>query len=248
MSDESDSAKIDPRQSSWAAPVSKLKAATAPGNAINLNVEGRELVGPLQGFGQLWQKTYWVRLEGASQTPQQVVAAWKENFPRFWPAGNYFYSPLTGLAPGEVALLNLSMPGGMPLSTGMMVLYVDDTAFTLMTPQGHMESGFITFSAYEQDGVTVAQVESLARANDPMYEIGFMMFAHRRQEAFWHQTLAALAAHFGAQQPEVKMRKACIDTRWQWREARNVWHNAAMRTGLYLAATPVRWVGRALKR
>ena len=39
----------------WAQPVSKLKVAHAPAGAVNLNVEGRQVVGPLQGFGQLWQ-------------------------------------------------------------------------------------------------------------------------------------------------------------------------------------------------
>jgi hypothetical protein len=234
------------RDSAWAAPVTKLKVGQVQG-AINLNVEGRELVGPLQGFGQLWQKTYWVRLAGASVTPQQVIASWKQNFPKFWPAGNRFYGSLVGIQPGEVAVLNLAMPGGMPLSTGVMVLYSDDASFTLMTPQGHMESGWITFSAFERDGATVAQVESLARANDPMYELGFMLFAHSTQEQFWLATLAALAGHFGVN-GQVQMRKMCIDSRWQWHQARNIWHNAAMRTGMYVALTPLRWVGRLFKR
>jgi hypothetical protein len=128
-----------------------------------------------------------------------------------------------------------------------MVLYADDVSFTLMTPQGHMESGWITFSVFEQDGAVVAQVESLARANDPLYEMGFLVFAHKRQEDFWLHTLGALAQHFGvAGQPQ--MRKACVDTRWQWSETKNVWHNAAMRTGAYVALSPVRWVGRLFGR
>ena len=138
----------DPRAGTWATQVGKLKVDNVPG-AINLNVAGRELVGPLQGFGQLWQKTYWVRLAGANITPAQLIEAWKQHFPKFWPAGNRFYGSLVGIKPGEVAVLNLAMPGGMPLSTGVMVLYSDDVSFSLMTPQGHMESGWITFSAYE---------------------------------------------------------------------------------------------------
>jgi hypothetical protein len=110
-----------------------------------------------------------------------------------------------------------------------------------------MESGWITFSAYEENGVTVAQVESMARANDPMYEMGFMLFAHGNQEKFWQDTLAALARHFNVN-GQVQMRKACVDSRWQWSLARNVWHNAAMRTGMYVALAPFRWVGRIFKR
>ena len=33
-----------------------------PEGAANVNVQGRREVGALQGFGQLWQKTYRVRL------------------------------------------------------------------------------------------------------------------------------------------------------------------------------------------
>ena len=36
----------------------------------------------------------------------------------------------------------------MKLSTGVMVLYADEESFTLMTPQGHMFAGWITFSAH----------------------------------------------------------------------------------------------------
>ena len=48
------------RQAAWSPPVSRLKGCHAPAGAINLNVCGLRVVGPLQGFGQLWQKTYWV--------------------------------------------------------------------------------------------------------------------------------------------------------------------------------------------
>jgi hypothetical protein len=152
-----------------------------------------------------------------------------------------------GIAPGEVALLSLAMPGGMPLSTGMLVLYSDNVSFTMMTPQGHMESGWITFSTYDDDGVTVAQVQSIARANDPMYEVGFLLFAHKTQERFWHDTLSALARYLNVD-GKVEMRKNCVDTRWQWSQAKNIWHNAAVRTGIYMTLAPVRWVGRRIKR
>jgi hypothetical protein len=225
----------------WARPISRLAAPVAPHEAVNLNVEGRRLVGPLQGFGQLWQKTYRVRLDGCRVTPRELIAEWKAEFPRFWPEGNHFYRPLTGITPGEVALLSLTLPGGVQMSTGMLVVYADEDAFTLMTPQGHMESGWITFSAYDDNGCTVGQVQSIARANDPLYELGFALFAHRAQERFWRQTLRALAAHYGVLN-EVQMEKIRVDDHWQWSQVANIWQNAALRTGVYLMLAPARWV------
>ena len=46
-----------PRDSAYWAQTSTLKVGRVPTGALNLNVEGRQLLGPLQGFGQLWQKT-----------------------------------------------------------------------------------------------------------------------------------------------------------------------------------------------
>lgn len=88
----------------WAQPVDKLSVSSIPEGAVNL-VEGRQLVGPLQGFGKMWQKTYRIRLPGGAVTPAEVISTWKREFPRFWPQGNRFYAPLAGIQPGEVALI-----------------------------------------------------------------------------------------------------------------------------------------------
>ncbi len=231
----------------WAKPVSKLKVSALPEDAINLNVEGRQVVGPLQGFGQLWQKTYRVRLSGADVKPSEVIKTWKENFPNFWPEGNRFYGPLTGISPGEVAVLNLAMPGGMKLSTGVMVLYADEESFTLMTPEGHMFSGWITFSAQEEDNATVAQAQALIRANDPLYEIAFRMGASQQEDRFWEKTLASLAAHFGVDaQPQTHI--TCVDSRVQWSRVWNIRYNAGIRTTLFLIASPFRWARGLIRR
>ena len=114
----------------WAVGVRTLEVGAVPEGALNLNVAGRRVTGPVQGFGKLWQKTYRIDLSDAGVTPAEVIKTWKENFQSFWPARNWFYGPLTGIAPGEVALLNLSMPGRMKLSTGVLVLYADEESFT----------------------------------------------------------------------------------------------------------------------
>jgi hypothetical protein len=233
----------------WAKPVSTLNVGDVPAGAIALNVEGRRLVGAQQGFGQLWRKTYRARLHGADVTPQTVVATWKEHFGEFWPAGNHFYPSLTQIAPGEVAVLNLALAGNVPLSTGVLVIYADDESFTFMNPEGHMFSGWVTFSAFEDAGETVAQVQVLVRANDPIYEMGMVVgVLGRKEDAHWRHTLKALAAHFGVASTEVELQSICVDRGRQWSKAGNVWHNAGVRSVLYALAAPVRSLSRRAGR
>ena len=227
----------------WAGHVDTLKVGAVPDGAMNLNVDGRRVVGPLQGFGALWQKTYHVRLRGENLTPAEVVQVWKAHFAEFQPPQNRFFPVGAGVAPGDVVLINASLQG-MPVGTGVMVLYADDESFTLMTPQGHPESGWVTFSAFEDDedsGAIVAQVQSMARANDPIYELAFRVIGSKEQEKIWTHVLSALAAHFACEQ-SVTLSKTCVDPRLQWSQARNIWHNAAMRSMLYTLAAPARWV------
>jgi hypothetical protein len=233
--------------SNWARQVEKLEVGEVPAGALNRNVDGRRVMGPIQGFGKMWQKTYRIALVGADATPAQVVAEWKANFASFWPERNWFYAPLTGIEPGEVAVLNLTMPGRIKLSTGVFVLYADDESFTFMTPEGHMFAGWITFSASEEDGVTAAQVHILMRAHDPLSELGLTFGGHKLEDRFWEETLAGLARHFGVE-GEVETHVACVDGRRQWSRATNVWRSAAIRSGIYAAGAPARMVARPFRR
>ena len=245
------------RQEDWAQPVNRLKVTALQAGAVKLNVEGRRITGPVQGFGQMWQKTYTIRLKGSSISPQELIRGWKENFSIFWPKGNRFYGQLAGdashttsIAPGQVAVLNLAGPGGMTIpgggpiiSTGIMVIYADDESFSFMTPEGHMFAAMITFSAERQGNETIAQIQCLVRASDPMYEITFRLgIGHKMEDDFWMQTLRNLAAHFEAAGNEPELRKVLVDSRLQWSEAKNIWQNAAIRTTFYTLAAPFRWL------
>jgi hypothetical protein len=133
----------------------------------------------------------------------------------------------------------------MPVSTGVLILYADDESFSVMTPDGHPESGFNTFSALEEDGVTVCQIQSLARANDPIYEFGFRyMGGGSQQEQIWRHLLTQIAQHYDVE-PAIEVRKQCVDSRLQWSKAGNVWHNAVIRTTL---TAPVRWTKKVFGR
>ena len=229
--------------SSWARPVQRLTADDG-----HINVTGRRPTAPMNGFGRMWQKTYRVPVDGSGElAPEQVIAAWKDRFCDFWPAGNRFFAPLAGIAPGEVAALDLAMPGGLKLSTGVLVLFADEGSFTLMTPEGHMFAGWITFSAFVEDGATYAQAQVLMRASDPLYEVGMSLGGHRREDAHWMHTLSSLAAHFGSAAP-VEVQSVCVDRHRQWSRARNVWHNAGIRSGLHMVSAPIRMMSRPFAR
>jgi hypothetical protein len=239
MSDPSD----DARRASWAGPVARLNVPDVPEGAVSFNVEGRRVTSPIQGFGKMWQKTYQVRLPARTVSPTDLIAMWKLRFPEFWPEGNHFYGPITGIEPGEVALLDVTLPGKMRLSTGVLVLYADDESFTLMTPQGHMFAGWITFSSHSVDDVTVAQAQVLMRASDPIFELGLTLGGHAQEDHFWQRTLTRVAEHYG-HEAEVETQVVCVDKRRQWSRWRNVWHSSAIRSTIYTMGAP----GRAVKR
>lgn len=209
-----------------------------PSDSLDINVEGQAISGPDRGFGQLWHKTYRVRLTGADVSPEEVIRVWKERYGEMWPSGNHFYRPHSGLKPGEVALADLEMPGKARLSTGVIVTSVEPTSFSFVTPEGHTMAGDITFSAHDDSGTTVAQIDVILRASDPIFEIGMMLGGHRHEDRFWEETLSTLASHFGVDgRPETTAVR--LSGARRWRNATNVVNNAFLRTGLYMAARPL---------
>lgn len=234
-----------PRDSeAWARPVDRL-ATTASGAASD-TVTGRRVSGPLQGFGQLWQKTFSVRLPADEHPPEAVVAHWKEQFPTFWPKGARFYAPLSGIQPGEVALLEIPPVPGSPvkMSTGIMVIYADRESFTFMTPEGHALSAWITFSAYRDGDDTVAQAQALERTADPLIELSYIFGANRANDRFWAQTLENLARSLGAVAPVVEMQRVCVDKRRQWKYVRNVRFSPAVHMATSTVTFPMRLIRR----
>jgi hypothetical protein len=249
--------KQEARDASYWTRTSTLHTSTdVPTGALNLNVDGRSTVGPLQGFGYLWQRTYTLTVKKSPEitlTPIEIMRNWKANFPLFMPPGQRFYPLLHGIEPGQAITIEpgqvilVNGKAGMLVSTGMLVLYADDEAFTLMTSQGHPESGWNTFSVSDLDDTIVCQVQSLARTNDPIYELGFHLFGSDIQGAFWPLVLKNLAAHLHLI-GEIQSSKECIDPHFQWSQAKNIWYNAAIHTFFYMLGTPLRALGKRRQR
>jgi anti-anti-sigma regulatory factor len=217
----------------WAVPVDALRIEGIPETAMRINVEGRETTGPIRGFGVLWEKRYRLRLSPPGIGPEEVISVWRDRFASFWPPGNAVY-PSRGAAlnPGTVAVLNLALPGGLVLSTGIYVIYSDETSFSFIGALGHIVSGWIIFNAFrdERPG-TIIEVIALLRAGDPLFELGFHLGAAAQEDSFWNYTLQALARNFQTS-GKVEQEARCIDPHLQWSAWRNLWYNAGIRSGL----------------
>jgi hypothetical protein len=227
--------------------VAGATARNALDRVTNLEIEGVQVQGPKEGFGALWRKRYWVRLEGTAVTPAEIVHAWREHFGEFWPEGNRFLSTFGALDPGDIGLLALDGPGGVTLSSGVVVLNAGPESFTLITPEGHMFAGVITFSAFRSGGVPVAQIEVMLRASDPLFEAGMVLFGHRREDRFWRDTLANLAAFFGVR-AEPEMHRQLLSRRYQWSKAGNLASNSLLRGALFRSTGPVTRLARRFRR
>jgi hypothetical protein len=232
----------------WARPVESLRTDGTHDEAFSVNLDGRHVVSPLQGFGQLWQRTYRVRLSGVQATPAEVMTEWKSNFPKFQPPDNRFFAPSVGVKPGELLYINSNLMSGPGVSqmtgiaSGVMIIYADEVSFTVMTPEGFPVSGWNTFSTFEEEGAVVAQVQGLERATDPIYEFGYRFLGgEKKQDATWTHVLRSLASHYGLT-ADVQQRKTCVDPALQWSNAGNIRHNAAIRTLFYRLGAPFRWL------
>lgn len=218
----------EPRDAvNWAQPVDVFHVGEVAEGAVTGNVEGRRPTGPLQGFGQLWQKTYEIHIPGCE--PEEIISTWKENFDEFWYPSNKFYAPTAGIAPGEVAVI-AGGKGPTKVTTGVRVIYADETSWSYMTPEGHPWAAIITFSSHQiEDGVSVARVHLMVRANDPLYEASFKLYTSRLEDKIWKHTLTQLAWRFGSDAP-VEMDVCLIDKRRRWNQFGKIWKNSAIRT------------------
>jgi len=227
----------------WGMPAARLAIPEFPPEAINLNIKGRRIVGPVDGFGALWQKRYRLPIVKPGLSPEKITGIFKNEFPSFQPEYNHFYPGSRGIVPGEIIAIDSSTPGG-PVSTGVMVLFADKESFTFITPQGHPESGWVTFSIERSGDALTAQILGLARANDPVYELAFRMVGSEMQIRIWRHVLESLAKYLKVP-ADVSVEARCIDQGMRWLQTGNIWYNAQART---ILSAPVWWVRKKLRQ
>jgi hypothetical protein len=217
----------------WAAKVDRLHVADDL-RAFGYNIEGRRIAGPMNGFGRMWQRIYTADL-GEAATPERVVADWRAHFGDYWPRMGRFHGTVSAIKPGDVAPLTAGV-----VTTGIMVLYADDTSFTFLTPEGHMFAALITFSCeVSESGGTISQIRILLRSSDPIFEAMWPLI-RRGEDIFWPRTLKNLAAAHGVHNVAVKVHTQCVDRRRLWKNWSNVRYNAGIRTITHTVTTPLR--------
>ncbi|UCC16837.1 MAG: anti-sigma factor antagonist [Dehalococcoidales bacterium] len=212
----------------WAKKITRLRVTEKPEEAMNQNVNNRRVLGPLQGFGSLWEKQYLLTVKTSTVKPGEIINTLKQHFTEFQPSINRFYPTTKGIAPGEIVLIDSRTPGGI-VSTGVLVLYADDNSFSLMTPQGHPEAGWVTFSAKQNKQSVEVKIRGIASASDPFFEMAFRIAGSKLQERIWTHVLSSLASYLEVDD-NVTMKKNIIDSRLNWANAVNLWYNAQLRS------------------
>ena len=74
---------------------------------------------------------------------------------------------------------------------------------------------------------------------------GLFSAAQQRLRLAWQKTYGVCLTGVVVNPAEVTLKKVCVDSRLQWGQARNLWHNAVIRTTL---ALPARTIQRLLGR
>jgi anti-anti-sigma regulatory factor len=211
----------------WLAGPGQLKLPPVPRGAIGKYVAGRYPQGPAQGFGTLWEETYRLMLGKIAPSPEEIIARIKAEYTSLMPPQNRAYLPPEGIVPGAVVLTEMQLRSGV-ISTALQVLYADAVSFTLITPQGHQGSGWVTFAAYQDGGNRVLQIQGLARAADPLDEITFRLSKVRRRERVWRYFLQQVAARAGVT-PLITAHQVCLAPHLQWSQLGNLRYSARCR-------------------
>ena len=128
------------------------------------------------------------------------------------------------------------------VSHGRIYVTTMDNMYCIGTADRKPEAGPALEWPQETPGdQTVAQVQVLIRAPDPLMEIALRLGGHKQEDIFWQQTLGNLARYFGvAAKPETRL--VCLDRRVVWRKAGNMRYNPMFKMVAYTLGAPLRMI------
>ena len=102
-----------------------------------------------------------------------------------------------------------------------------------------MFAGWITFSAFDEDGATAAQAQVLMRAQDPLTELGLTLGGHRKEDASGRRRCGRSRGGSTSRREPVTT-VVCVERRRQWSRVGQRAPLGAFRSGLHTATAPFR--------
>lgn len=154
---------------------------------------------PEDGVGPLTRRRYWVEVEGASRSPEEVAEHWRDHLPEHAPKYLAWFRgldhPVPPLRVGDRLRIRMLL-----IRRGRVVVeHVDPHGFRVRTLRLHPDAGTSDFRVYpgEEPGRMVLQIESLLRVNSHFDRVAYLLGVHAAQRRNWELTLSSVAAYAG---------------------------------------------------
>jgi hypothetical protein len=154
-----------------------------------------EIQRPDDGYGPLFHRVYRTRIRGTDMSPEAVIARVAGDPDSVAPTEFASFQKVHGAA-GEMRVADeyvVHMAG--PWDGPVRVVERTPTCFRLVTLEGHLEAGQIRFSAREEDGMVVFEIESWARSAGPVVHLLYdrLRMAKEVQLHMWTSMLQRIA-------------------------------------------------------
>lgn len=154
---------------------------------------------PEDGVGPLTRRRYWVEVEDATRSPEDIALHWRHHLPEHAPKWLAWFRGLDGPVPpvergDRLWILMLGVRRGR-----VVVEHVDPLGFRVRTLRLHPDAGTSDFRVYPgaTPGQVVLQIESLLRVNSHLDRLAYIFGVHAAQRRNWELTLTSVARASG---------------------------------------------------
>jgi len=154
---------------------------------------------PEDGVGPLTRRRYWVEVEGATRTPQEVAEHWRNHLPDHAPKWLAWFRGLDHPVPPVARGDRLGIRMLLIRRGYVIVEHIDPLGFRVRTLRLHPDAGTSDFRVYPQPepGHVILQIESLLRTNSQFDRLAYIFGVHAAQRRNWELTLSSVAAYTG---------------------------------------------------
>ncbi len=170
-----------------------------PGPDVSM-ASGSDIQRPSDGAGPLNHRRYRVHIDNAEVSAIELIDHFRRLPNDVSPTSFATFDPQPG--PAGMALgdeLTVRLPG--PWDGPVVVTELDVQTVRLETRGGHMEAGWIRFTAFDDEDHIVFEIESLARSGDSAFDLLYhpARVAKLMQTEMWIRLLEAVVSVSGGE-------------------------------------------------